>query len=219
MLRLPRFGRPRYADIAATLALVVSLSGTAYAATVVTSANIRDNTIQSRDVRDGTLQGRDVADGSMTLADLNDTSEAKLRGQKGDQGPAGPEGPPGEPGAPGTDGSPGAPGADGAPGPKGDPGAPGSALAYAYVSVDGGVPTYSAKNVTAAMVTKPAGTTGVYCFHDLPFLYSNIQVTASGAPDWVAAWAGSGDIYCNDVNNLRGEVHMESDSAFYVTFN
>jgi hypothetical protein len=87
------------------------------------------------------------------------------------------------------------------------------------VSVTGDVPQYAAKNVTAAMVTKPEGTAGVYCFHDLPFLYSNIQVTASGAPDWVAAYAGSGDVYCNGVDNLRGEVHMESDSAFYVTFN
>lgn len=215
---MPRLSlvRPRYADIVATLALVVSVSGTAYAAITVTSADIQDNTVQSRDVRDGNLRGRDLADGSLTLADINDTSEASLRGQKGDPGPIGPQGPPG------TDGIQGEPGADGAPGlkgDKGDPGAPGSALAYAWVSVTGDVPQYSAKGVTAAMVTKPEGTTGVYCFHDLPFLYSNIQVTASGAPDWVAAYAGSGDIYCNGVDKLRGEVHMESDSSFYVTFN
>ena len=217
MLRLPRFDRrPRYADVAATLALVTSVSGSAYAAITVTSADIQDNTVQSRDVRDGTLRSRDLADGSVSLADINDTSEASLQGEKGEPGPTGPQG---EPGLPGADGAPGTDGAQGPKGDKGDTGAPGSALAYAYVSVTGDVPQYAAKNVTAAMVTKPEGTSGVYCFHDLPFLYSNIQVTASGAPDWVAAYAGSGDVYCSGVDNLRGEVHMESDSAFYVTFN
>src|SRR5688572_20529147 len=101
--------RPRYADVAATLALVIATGGTSYAAIVVTSSNIKDETIQSRDVRNGTLQ----------LADINDTAETRLRGKTGPMGPAGPrglqgpEGPQGLQGLEGQAGDPGAPGIDG----------------------------------------------------------------------------------------------------------
>jgi hypothetical protein len=93
--------RVRYADVAATLALVISLGGTAYAATLITSSNIQDNTILSQDVRDGTLQGVDVKDGTITRSDINDLTEAALKGQKGDPGI---QGEPGLQGDPGTDG-------------------------------------------------------------------------------------------------------------------
>jgi hypothetical protein len=81
-LALPR---PRYADVAATLALVVALSGTAYAVTAlprnsvdtrsiqhgaVTNPKIAANAIQSTRIKNGTLTGADVADGSVRKADL-----------------------------------------------------------------------------------------------------------------------------------------------------
>lgn len=116
--------RPKYADVAATVALVLSMGGTAYAATVIYSSNIADSTIQSRDVRDdnllsrdvrngtltsadvlnGSLSGADVKDGSLGLADINDTAEQALKGQTGDQGPQGPQGLQGEPGEQGASG-------------------------------------------------------------------------------------------------------------------
>jgi hypothetical protein len=81
-LRLPR---PRYADVAATLALVLALSGTAYAVTTlprnsvgtrsiqrgaVTNPKIAANTIQSNRINDGTITGVDVADASIGSAEL-----------------------------------------------------------------------------------------------------------------------------------------------------
>lgn len=127
--------RPKYADIAATLALVISVTGgTAYAATLITSADIQDGTIQSIDVADGSLTGRDVRDGSigtaelpegsvngvdirdgsvgsvdvrdgtLGLVDINDLAEAALKGQKGDTGAPGQPGQPGQPGADGLNG-------------------------------------------------------------------------------------------------------------------
>jgi hypothetical protein len=81
-LSLPR---PRYADVTATLALVLALSGTAYAATAlprnsvdtrsiqrgaVTNAKIATNVIQSNRIRNGTVTGADVANGSIGAADL-----------------------------------------------------------------------------------------------------------------------------------------------------
>lgn len=116
--------RPKYADVAATVALVLSMGGTAYAATVIYSSNIADNTIQSRDVRDdnllsrdvrngtltsadvlnGSLSGADVKDGSLGLADINDTAEQALKGQQGVPGPQGDKGDVGTAGSPGVSG-------------------------------------------------------------------------------------------------------------------
>ena len=58
---------------------------------------------------------------------------------------------------------------------QGPAGEPGSALAYAYVSPSGYVT--DSLNITAADVTKPAGTYGVYCFSGLPSTAKNVQVT------------------------------------------
>lgn len=111
--------RPRYADVAATLALVISLGGgTAYAATLITSADIEDGTIQSVDVADagilsrdlkdgsvghvdvtnGSLSGTDIKDGGIGLVDISEAARTELQGQKGDQG---------DPGLPGADGADG----------------------------------------------------------------------------------------------------------------
>ena len=80
-----RFRRPRYADVAATVALVFALSGTAYAVTTlprnsvgtrsiqngaVTNPKIAANTIQTNRIKNGTVTGVDVANGSIGNADL-----------------------------------------------------------------------------------------------------------------------------------------------------
>jgi hypothetical protein len=105
--------RPRYADVAATAALVIALGGTSYAAIVVTSANIKDNTIVSADLHDEGILSRDIYNGTVTLADISDASESKLRGLRGPTGPAGPSGPAGPQGIPGEQGEPGADGTNG----------------------------------------------------------------------------------------------------------
>ncbi|MDH4160759.1 MAG: hypothetical protein OEV62_10920 [Actinomycetota bacterium] len=59
-----------YANVTATLALVVALGGTSYAAVQVTSAQIKDKTIQNVDVKPGTLGGDRVKNGSLSKKDL-----------------------------------------------------------------------------------------------------------------------------------------------------
>ena len=91
--------RPRYADVAATLALVFALSGTAYAVAAlppnsvdtqsiqdqavtapkikagsVNTSRITNESVQSIDVLDGSLTGADVANESLTSADLGTDS-------------------------------------------------------------------------------------------------------------------------------------------------
>ena len=59
-----------YANLTATLALVVALGGTSYAAVQVTSAQIKDKTIQNVDVKPGALRGDRVKNGSLSTKDL-----------------------------------------------------------------------------------------------------------------------------------------------------
>ena len=62
--------RPRYADVVGTLALVVAMSGTAYAAHAlpknsVGSKQIKDNKVASKDLKDGGIGPGDLAAGSV----------------------------------------------------------------------------------------------------------------------------------------------------------
>jgi hypothetical protein len=70
-IRRPHFRAGSFANVTAVTALVISLGGTsAYAATLITSKQIKNNTIKSIDVRDSGLTGADVANGTLTAADL-----------------------------------------------------------------------------------------------------------------------------------------------------
>jgi hypothetical protein len=67
--------RPRYADVVGTLALVVAMSGTAYAATSlprdsVGARQVKDNAIRSSEIRDGQVGSAELADGGVGSADL-----------------------------------------------------------------------------------------------------------------------------------------------------
>src|SRR5690349_12614206 len=85
----------------AFLALVLAMSGSAVAASLITSKQIKDGTIQ--------------------LKDISKTARAQLA-VAGPQGPAGPSGAAGATGAQGEKGDAGA---------RGDQGVPGEAVAYA----------------------------------------------------------------------------------------
>lgn len=56
--------------VAATVALVVFGGGTAVAGGLITSAKIKNNTIQSIDVKNNNLTGADIKDSSLTGADI-----------------------------------------------------------------------------------------------------------------------------------------------------
>ena len=100
--RPPRPRRPRYADVVSTLALLVALGGTSYAAVSLTGADIKDGSLTGKDLKNSSLTGVDVHDGTLAASDF----AAGLV----PPGPAGPTGPPGPKGDPGTPGTPGAPG-------------------------------------------------------------------------------------------------------------
>lgn len=57
-----------YANTASTLALVVALSGTAYAAATIGGAQVKDGSLTGRDVRDQSITSRDVR--GLAKADL-----------------------------------------------------------------------------------------------------------------------------------------------------
>src|SRR3954447_14563716 len=101
------FGNGRYANVTATMALVVALGGSAYAA----------NTVRSRDIKNGEVKRVDLANDAVTSGKVKngallsqDFKQGQLpAGQKGDRGDRG------------------APGVAGAIGPKGDKGDKGDA--------------------------------------------------------------------------------------------
>jgi len=57
------FSSSRLAVVASSLALLLALGGTAYAAATVTGAQIVDNSVAGRDVRNGSLTAIDTAPG------------------------------------------------------------------------------------------------------------------------------------------------------------
>lgn len=73
-----------YANVTATLALVIALGGTSYAAIRVTGKNITNNTVSSvdirnnslrgKDIRNSTIEGRDVKNGTLTGSDVKNRS-------------------------------------------------------------------------------------------------------------------------------------------------
>lgn len=71
-----------YANVAATLALVVALGGTAYAAGLpkdsVRSKHIKNNAVKSVDIKDSGLTGVDLADGSVKGADIDEATLSQV---------------------------------------------------------------------------------------------------------------------------------------------
>jgi hypothetical protein len=82
--------RLSYANVTATVALIVALGGTSYAALILP----RDS-VGPRQLRAGAVRSREVKNRSLNLGDLNKTAVGFLRGQQGVAGPAGPPGPAG----------------------------------------------------------------------------------------------------------------------------
>ena len=109
MKRLMR--RPSPGVILGIVAIVIASTGSAIAASQITSEQIKNGTIQ--------------------LADLSKNARASLQGGRGPQGSSGPAGPAGPAGAPGP------PGLQGATGPLGPVGPPGAVILLAHVARSG----------------------------------------------------------------------------------
>jgi hypothetical protein len=59
-----------YANVTATLALFVALSGTSYAVLHVGSDDVADNSLRSRDIRNNTLRSRDIHNRTVRARDI-----------------------------------------------------------------------------------------------------------------------------------------------------
>ena len=75
-----------YANVAATLALVVALSGSAYAANLITSRQIKNGTIQNADIHRNAIKSNKIHNGTIQTADLAPSAqehefEASLAGK------------------------------------------------------------------------------------------------------------------------------------------
>ena len=150
------FGGSRYANVTATLAFIVALGGTSYAAGAlpinsIGSAQIKPNGVASSDIASNAVNSAKVKDGSLKSRDF--AAGQIPKGPTGATGPAGPAG---------------------ATGTAGAAGAAGTARAYAHVNADGTLDAANSKGVTASLLgTNP----GRYCF-DLPFTPQNTIASA-----------------------------------------
>lgn len=136
--------RPTYAGVTATLALMVALSGTSYAAVTlqsgsVHSSHIADNTIRAKDIHRGAVRSNEVRDHSLRAKDFG---KGELpAGAPGRQGLPGPKGDAGVDGRQGFQGVQGEPGPRGPQGDQGEQGPAGASpvTAFAVVRADGTV--------------------------------------------------------------------------------
>jgi hypothetical protein len=139
----------------AILALVVAMSGSAVAASLITGKQIKDGTIGVKDIS--------------KTARTQLTAKAAV-GAPGPQGPSGPAGATGEAGPQGPKGDSGA---------DGSKGAPGEAVAYANVRGDGTIEPGQSKGVTNEMIDRTAE--GVFCFKNLGFNPKSAMVSPDGS--------------------------------------
>lgn len=96
------FGNGRYANVTATMALVVALGGSAYAANTVRSSDIKNGEVKRVDlansavtsakVRNGALLSRDFKRGQLPAGRRGATGATGARGPKGDRGDRGERG-------------------------------------------------------------------------------------------------------------------------------
>jgi hypothetical protein len=76
-----------YSNVTATLALIVALGGTSYAA-----LTLPRHSVGTAQLKPGAVRSRQVRNGSLTAGDLSASARRSLRGATGPQGPAGPQG-------------------------------------------------------------------------------------------------------------------------------
>jgi hypothetical protein len=86
--------RLTYANVTATMALVVGLSGGAYAAATlprdsVGAAQIKTGAVGPSELRTGAVRSRDVRNKSLEVRDLSVRARESLRGETGPAGPPG----------------------------------------------------------------------------------------------------------------------------------
>ncbi|MGB0101019.1 MAG: hypothetical protein WBP61_12140 [Nocardioides sp.] len=66
------------AMLVALLALVVALSGSAYAAKLISSKDIKNNSVTGKDLKNNSVTGKDLKKGAVQLSDLSNSVKASL---------------------------------------------------------------------------------------------------------------------------------------------
>jgi hypothetical protein len=175
-----------YANVTATLALVLALSGGALAAShylITSTTQISPKVLKQLVGEQGSKGSKGSKGATGQSGPVGPVGPAGLFGARG---PAGPEGKHGERGARGPAGivttQKGARGERGEPGPpgergeRGETGEAGSALAYAQITEMGSVP--QSKNFEEAVVEEMGGTAGgIFCISRLGFTPHNVTAT------------------------------------------
>src|SRR4051794_24670763 len=77
-----------YGNTAATLALIVALGGTSYAALTLPRDSVGHRQLQA-----GAVRAREVKNGSLGVKELSSPAKRSLRGAQGPPGATGPQGP------------------------------------------------------------------------------------------------------------------------------
>ena len=89
---MPKRFTPSPAMLVALLALFLGAGGVGYAATLIGSAQITNNSIRSADIRDGTIALKDLSPKARSV--LRGANGARgIKGARGLEGPTGPVGP------------------------------------------------------------------------------------------------------------------------------
>lgn len=93
-MRFPSLRRPSPSMAVSVMALVVASTGTSYAAGLIGSDDIRNNSIQSKDIKDRAIKGRDIKNDVIGSNKIRNGS-LKVRDFQEGQLPAGAQGPAG----------------------------------------------------------------------------------------------------------------------------
>ena len=93
-MRFPSLRRPSPSMAVSVMALVVASTGTSYAAGLIGSDDIRNDSIQSKDIKDRTIKGRDIKNDVIGSNKIRNGS-LKVRDFQEGQLPAGAQGPAG----------------------------------------------------------------------------------------------------------------------------
>ena len=185
----------RTAVVVSALVALLIAGGSATAASLITSSDIKDESIQNRDIKKKAI----------TMSRLAQTTQDKINkaGTPGPKGNTGATGAKGDPGAPGPKGDPGAPG------PKGDPGAPAATefgVATVYVDRGSGPKRWAGYSVPLG---SPAGTTtsGHFRFQCRPEHAPPCEVSVGAAVINTAGQTGTVPFY------PRITIHKEDAAA------
>ena len=177
----------RFVAVTAGAAILVAASSFgAVAANLVTSADIKDQTIKKVDIGKAAVGGDEVKDSSLKMKDLSSGAQSKLKGNTGSTGPSGPQGPAGPAGPQGPAGP------AGPQGPAGPAGAAGPAVGLSVNETSG--PTtvtniggsFATRATVADTYTLPVGThqistDGFFVSTAVTSGFTRLQVAVRGA--------------------------------------